>query len=420
MNFFNYIFKIKFIFFIFFFFSLILIKNINEKKELFENELKNYIEKYHIRESEKYDYQNELYSMEKYINLLKNNLIYFDNYQNEIINPKISFIAPVYNKEPFLCSFITSIQNQLIKEFEIIFIDDCSRDNSTIIITDKIKTDKRIKLIQNRKNMGSLFSRALGAKTSKGEYVIFVDADDLILKDGLLKVYKYIKKLDLDIIQFSSIIKSRNKLIINKRCKEYKNIIYQPILSYIYYYKRDTGREGNIVLWDKLIKREITLKAINYIGEKFIKQGIIIENDVVLLFSLLRNSKSFLYLDTIGYYYTEYNNGSISSAIYNSKKSNDIIRSIFLNILFLYQHTGNNYFDKKIAIFKLKQGYKRYKICFKNLNKGYKLIIKVLNRLLYSKFISSNDKLYISNVKQNIIKKKQQKEEVEKTNIIKI
>ena len=268
--------------------------------------------------------------------------------------------------------------------------------------------------------MGSLFSRALGAKTSKGEYVIFVDADDLILKDGLLKVYNYIKKFDLDIIQFSSIIKRRNKLVINKRCKEYKNIIYQPILSYIYYYKRNTGREGNIVLWDKLIKREVTLKAINYIGEKFIKQGIIIENDVVLLFSLLRNSKSFFYLDVIGYYYTEYNKGSISSAIYNSKKSNDIIRSIFLNILFLYQHTGNNYFDKKIAIVKLKQGYKRYKLCFKNLNKGYKLIIKVLNRLLYSKFISSNDKLYVSNVKENIIKKKQQKEEVEKTNILRI
>ena len=80
--------------------------------------------------------------------------------------------------------------------------------------------------------MGSLFSRALGAKTSKGEYVIFVDADDLILKDGLLKVYNYIKKFDLDIIQFSSIIKRRNKLVINKRCKEYKNKVKYFYISY--------------------------------------------------------------------------------------------------------------------------------------------------------------------------------------------
>ena len=57
------------------------------------------------------------------------------------------------------------------------------------------------------------------------------------------------------------------------------------------------------------------------------------------------------------------------------------------------------------VIYKLKQAYKRYKRCFKYINKGMKLIKKVFNLLLYSKYISLNDKLYISKIKYEIIKK---------------
>ena len=203
-------------------------------------------------------------------------------------------------------------------------------------------------------------------------------------------------------VNFYTIFEEQNQTYVFRRKFDYKKIIYQPILSYIYYYD---GIEENTALWDKLIKRDNALQSINYIGEKFYKERIIIENDVIILFSLLRNSKSFQYVDIIGYYYVMNNNDSITNTRNNPEKSNDIIHSIFLNMLFLYEHTDNSFFDKKIVVFKLSQACRVYDKVFNNMNNGYNLIIKLLNKLLYSNFISLNDKLYISTVKNKIIKK---------------
>ena len=117
------------------------------------------------------------------------------NYIHEIIEPKISFIIPILNKEKYLESLILSIQHQLIEEFEIIFIDDCSNDESVKIINKFLEIDKRIKLIKNKLNKGTLYSRCYGALQSNGEYINFVDPDDFVLKNGLYNSYNYIKKI---------------------------------------------------------------------------------------------------------------------------------------------------------------------------------------------------------------------------------
>ena len=90
-------------------------------------------------------------------------------YQKEL-NPKISFIIPVFNKMKFLSICIKSIQNQSFKEIELIIIDDHSADNSIKIIEKFKKVDRRIYLIKNRKNMGTLYSRYIGSINSKGSY----------------------------------------------------------------------------------------------------------------------------------------------------------------------------------------------------------------------------------------------------------
>ena len=90
-------------------------------------------------------------------------------------------------------------------------------------------------------------------------------------------------------MQFNSVFERNNtNIYISRRYYQYDNIIYQPILSYIFYYnnKKSRGAEYNTALWDKLIKREVALKAFNFIGKEYIKEKIIIENDVIILFSL--------------------------------------------------------------------------------------------------------------------------------------
>ena len=330
----------------------------------------------------KHYYEKDLKIIINYVKLLRNNSFQNNIYHNDIDNPKISFIASVFNKEKYLNSFIPSIQNQNLKEYELMFVDDCSNDESINIIKQYMQKDKRIKLIKNKRNMGSLYTRYKGVQYSKGEFIIFVDSDDIVLKDGILRAYNYIKKNNLDMIQFSSVFEINSKNIyISRRYFKYDNIIYQPILSYIFYYNKGEGQgiESNAALWDKLVKREVILKTFHFIGNKYITEKIIIENDVIILFSLFKNAKSYKYLDELGYYYFFTNNDSITNTRYDILKANLIIHSIFCNIKFLYEKTGNTYFDKYFCLFKLEQGYNRYKICFNYINKGYGLIKYVIS-----------------------------------------
>ena len=94
------------------------------------------------------DFEKELPSINIYIKSLRENLTNNANNYSEILKPKISFIASVYNKEKYLPSFISSIQNQLLKEFEIILVDDCSIDKSIKVINEFKNKDQRIKLIK--------------------------------------------------------------------------------------------------------------------------------------------------------------------------------------------------------------------------------------------------------------------------------
>ena len=335
---------------------------------------------------------------------MKNESINFQYYNNEIKKPKISFISSVFNKGNYLRSLILSTQYQILKKYEIIFIDDCSTDQSVNIINDYIKIDKRIKLIINKKNKGALYSRVSGALYSKGEYIIFIDSDDLILKEGLYNSYNYIKKNQLSMIQFNSIFYLQGNFILSKRYYFYKNIIQQPFLSYIFYYNELTheGCESNTALWDKLLERNIALKAINYIGNEYIAKNIIIENDVILLFSLFQMSDSYQYINELGYCYIRNHNDSISNSWNNKSIFNSILQGIFTNIKFLYEKTGNTYLDKLFCIFKFKKSFRRYNISFIHVKKENKLIKNTIDILLLSKYISNVDKIIIANIQASI------------------
>ena len=318
---------------------------------------------------------------------------------------KISFIVPVYNTEAYIPKCLDSIMNQSEKEkIEIIIINDGSTDNSESIIKSYIEKNDHEKIIKyySKENTGIAETRNYGLEKATGEYIIFVDSDDIVLKEGIIKAYNYIKNKDLDMVEFHSILESNNETIIWRRYYNYSDIIYQPILSYLFYYNKNNGDEKNTALWDKLIKRKVVMKSLKYMGQKYLNERIIIENDVILLFSFFKNSNSFQYIDELGYYYFSENKDSITNTRYESSKANQIIYSIFTNIKFLYENTDDTFLDKYFCIFKIKQAFKRYEICFNEAKHEYNLIINVLNNLTESKYISMENKLDIMEIKFKI------------------
>ena len=102
--------------------------------------------------------------------------------------PNISIIIPLYNCQSSIKEVIESIQCQNFFYYEIILVDDFSVDNTSIIIDSLQKIDKRIIIIKNKKNMGILYSRCIGALNTKGDYIFPLDNDDLIFNPNILQI----------------------------------------------------------------------------------------------------------------------------------------------------------------------------------------------------------------------------------------
>jgi glycosyltransferase involved in cell wall biosynthesis len=117
------------------------------------------------------------------------------------LKPLISIIVPVYNKEKYILETIQSVLNQTYDNWELLFIDDGSSDNSCEIV--KSVQDHRIFLQINTENRGANYCRNYGLSIAKGDYVIFLDADDLLLAHCLKNRVFEIEKNEFDCCVFT-------------------------------------------------------------------------------------------------------------------------------------------------------------------------------------------------------------------------
>lgn len=131
--------------------------------------------------------------------------------------PEISVVIPTYNTEYFINRAILSIQNQNISNYEIIVINDGSTDNTYSLLQKVNIRDKRIKILNNIKNMGSLYSRCIGTMISKGKYIYPFDSDDRYLIDDILySTYNELTKNKSDILEFRGISSKSIENFFNK------------------------------------------------------------------------------------------------------------------------------------------------------------------------------------------------------------
>lgn len=113
----------------------------------------------------------------------------------------ISVIIPVYNAEKYIGECLESILNQTFQDFEVIVVNDCSTDNSRQEVEKYLeKFDGRLQIYDNLKNSKAAVSRNRGLLLSRGEYVYFMDADDLLMLYGLEKMYELAKRFDADAV----------------------------------------------------------------------------------------------------------------------------------------------------------------------------------------------------------------------------
>ena len=135
-----------------------------------------------------------------------------------ILNPLVSVITPVYNREKYLVRCIESILSQTYENFEFIIVDDNSSDLTVNIIKDYISQDSRIKFLENDKNLGATLSFNRGLDFCQGKYVARMDSDDISLSDRFKKQVEVFESWsDLEVLGAGAIFINEGGNIIGKK-----------------------------------------------------------------------------------------------------------------------------------------------------------------------------------------------------------
>lgn len=113
-----------------------------------------------------------------------------------MIPDMVSIIMPSWNTEKYIKQSIESVINQSYQNWELLIVDDCSTDQTEQIVKPFL-IDKRVKFYRNKKNLGAALTRNVALKKASGEWVAFLDSDDLWHPDKLMHQLQYMKKNDL-------------------------------------------------------------------------------------------------------------------------------------------------------------------------------------------------------------------------------
>ncbi len=169
--------------------------NANVLKYMENYILNEFVWRYELMNTNTYKYKNMIKQMfnESFYNIFLDKI----GSNHKIINSKVkyennkkikvSIIVPVYKVEKYIEDCILSIINQSLKEIEILFIDDHSPDDSMTIVREYAKNDKRIHIFSTSENSGAGVARNIGLENAKGNYVIFMDPDDMFANDNIVE-----------------------------------------------------------------------------------------------------------------------------------------------------------------------------------------------------------------------------------------
>ena len=240
--------------------------------------------------------------------------------------PKVAVVIPVYNEEKYIKNVVKSIQYQKLKELEILFVDDKSTDNSVEEILKLQKIDPRIRLIQNKKNRGILYNRIYGGLQARGDYVAYIDADDLYANPDILEqAYKISVKNNLDILEFDYFggrfnIDTKNFrdvfLFSNENKNLYNKLYTQPEIKKSFFYAQ--GKEDILagIIYNKLYSHHEIEKMADYIGEDFWNQHFIYMEDFIMVYSIARTAERMMLLSYGGVFHWYENPDGMTDGVF--------------------------------------------------------------------------------------------------------
>ncbi len=234
------------------------------------------------------------------------------SYLKGVDNAKVSVVIPVYNTENYLDECLNTIENQTLKELEIVCVNDGSKDSSLQILKNHAKKDHRIKIV-NQKNCGVSVARNNGIKVSKGKYIMFADSDDLIPPYACEKAYQCAEKYNVDVACLGNMcfIDGQN-IDVNSFGHDESKISFNTCeSSEIPYYALKIEMSS---VWNKIWKKSFLIE-----NDIYFKEGISRGEDGLFNIIAFSNVRKVAHDDNIFYCYRQ-NRPNSALTVSNAKK----------------------------------------------------------------------------------------------------
>ena len=203
-------------------------------------------------------------------------------------NPKFSIIVPIYNAQEFIANALQSAINQSFKDIEIICVDDKSSDESVRVIKEFMAKDNRIRLVCNEQNLGTFATRNKGALSARGEYLLFLDADDSfdlraceMLNESLKGYEKSGTKIDILGFNYTDDEKDTPNFYENSQLFSQKEYVYRLVTH--------RWQGGYWCIWDKAFLRQGFVKSLEMLN---FNKKLVMAEDALACFNALLYAKS--------------------------------------------------------------------------------------------------------------------------------
>ncbi len=209
--------------------------------------------------------------------------------------PAVSIVIPTHNRSKYLRKAIASVLDQTFDDFELIVVDEASTDDTKEIVEDLMKRDKRIKYLRYEINSKKpSVARNRGIVVSKGEYLAFLDDDDVWLPKKLEMQIELAEKYDLDLI-------GCNYLLVDERDNEVGRVVFPEWIK-----DNLLGALMKGVFYPNLSGLMIRRDAIEYVG--LIDENLTWGEDLELVIRLIRNNAKFDFVRDFCFKYTVHTN----------------------------------------------------------------------------------------------------------------
>jgi len=340
------------------------------------------------------------------------NILYDRTKYKRSENPDITVVTTMRNQAHCIHKAIRSVQNQSLKNIEMIIVDDCSLDNSTETVEQFMKEDERIILLKHEDtNEGIMITRNEAIRRAKGKYITVLDADDTLLHKDILNYSLTVANMaNLDVVEFYTALYSNNKFKGYYHFHGYFPIVYQPELKTKFIVFKDDEKFRAIkcrTLWGKIVRNEIYNKALDNIPDKYLYDYILGFEDTMITVSLYQVAQSYYCLRQPGYYYTfdERRNRFPLSKNKKCRIKEGIVKGIdhikFLQ--FLIDKLDDNEIGKKTIYYELKAineyEYSNFK---KTIKHHFNWTYSILDELINSKYLDEKQKDKVKKIKEEV------------------